>query len=870
MVQPKQTQIHSILQEFPLGTTCEDTQTLLEKMQLKVLTVTMDPKCTGAPPYHIITLEDEREAKSLMALAKQSKELTFEYPSNDKTNHPQIKEKDLKWETGTSSSQRRRAQRLWRQQQRRERKRESKMRPATNRSLTDNWQAKRRPPRQGKRKPMSKASSRQDGKLRIPETRAHTGLSLQNWLKVILLTTLCVALLQVPTHQNLHPQLKKDNKQHYLCTQKDPQSLNCPINNLGGTKSHIVQEEKTNKSISCVLLTKKGRWDILYKEIVENKKGKKKRKPYPPPTIWATLRDLAIEALFIIRLLFKGKSNPIKIIEQNSEKVKIEMVVGKKTKRENKKLNYTFEYKDKQYTTLQIKKVWTVDKILGILKASWELNHKYLRMVYKGGYLAQEDTMDTHNIPTNSTIQIVDNIEEIQNIANNSVFINNSPEPTIKIQINQKQAILQVKRTICNRTQINENEFYLEYKGKYLQDNKYIEDYCIQPYSTIKVIHRGPGGTQNEEPPKPELKIATINLGCKHKNYKEIKTEADKHQLNIIAIQETGCTSSEIGPPQPEAHIKVEGYHAVWNNPTAETLLKNSKRNALDNTQRKDTLTPSQRDRKVRDINSKTKAKARGGTGFLIQNNMKGCCYFKTYNKKKLNGKTTPNTRMLLLKVKREGTPTMYLLNLYLPAAGKAANEKFCNKYLAPLLEKWDKKGTPVTIMGDMNTKLKQSDRWSTKPIKQYTLKHTLLTNILQHPTTPWKDLYSKFSKELKFTRHANINGHEVHTRIDHIIANNEMKSMYTGCDIEELHNLDTDHNWVMASLQMDPSTKDLEYLKVDEESSTRKYKDKNITEETKTDLMLELDHKWPHIQLKLKPFNQQNIQKITQKSPQG
>ena len=40
---------------FEVGATCENTQTLLEKMDLEVLTVTMDPKCTSAPayiPYH--------------------------------------------------------------------------------------------------------------------------------------------------------------------------------------------------------------------------------------------------------------------------------------------------------------------------------------------------------------------------------------------------------------------------------------------------------------------------------------------------------------------------------------------------------------------------------------------------------------------------------------------------------------------------------------------------------------------------------------------------------------------------------------------------------------------------------------------------
>jgi hypothetical protein len=64
-----------------------------------------------------------------------------------------------------------------------------------------------------------------------------------------------------------------------------------------------------------------------------------------------------------------------------------------------------------------------------------------------------------------------------------------------------------------------------------------------------------------------------------------------------------------------------------------------------------------------------------------------------------------------------------------------------------------------------------------------------------------------------------------------------------------------------MASLQISSSILDQEYLKVDEGSNTRIYKDKNLTEKTKRELTDELNRKWPHIQLKLKPFNQHNIQ---------
>ena len=62
---------------FEVGATCENTQTFLEKMDIEVLTVTMNPKCTGAPAYHIITMKDEKEARRLMSLAAKSNPLTI-------------------------------------------------------------------------------------------------------------------------------------------------------------------------------------------------------------------------------------------------------------------------------------------------------------------------------------------------------------------------------------------------------------------------------------------------------------------------------------------------------------------------------------------------------------------------------------------------------------------------------------------------------------------------------------------------------------------------------------------------------------------------------------------------------------------------
>ena len=76
-----------------------------------------------------------------------------------------------------------------------------------------------------------------------------------------------------------------------------------------------------------------------------------------------------------------------------------------------------------------------------------------------------------------------------------------------------------------------------------------------------------------------------------------------------------------------------------------------------------------------------------------------------------------------------------------------------------------------------MNTKLKNADRWSTKPTKNYTLKHSMFIQLLQQKN--WKDLYNTFSKALKFTRHINKLDYEIHTRIDHVLVSPSMRKLY-------------------------------------------------------------------------------------------
>ena len=114
--------------------TCENTQTLMEKMDIEVLTVTMDPKCTGAPAYHIITMKDEKEARRLMSLAAKSNPpllLSYKIPIN---KFHTSQGRDSRWDPNFSSSQRRRVKKKFKGQQGKEKKRRPYRKELTKRS----------------------------------------------------------------------------------------------------------------------------------------------------------------------------------------------------------------------------------------------------------------------------------------------------------------------------------------------------------------------------------------------------------------------------------------------------------------------------------------------------------------------------------------------------------------------------------------------------------------------------------------------------------------------------------------------------------------------------------------------------------------
>ena len=841
---------------FEVGATCENTQTLLEKMDLEVLTVTMDPKCTSAPAYHIITMKDEKEARRLMSLAAKSNPpllLSYKIPIN---KFHTSQGRDSRWDPNFSSSQRRRVKKKSKGQQGKEKKRRPYRKELTKRSWTNKSGIETRPPRLEMIRPMNKVFSRLDGKKRkLGSNHLHKTLFL---LKLILIFTISINFTPttISEKKNLQ-QVKSHNKHPSLLTHDISPNITQFQYPTKGTGQTTGLAEKSRLKVYTFpgKTTKKGIENLPKKEYIEKEKRKRKRKPHLHPTLLSLANFFIFSTFTKLRLLFHKKSYPTNRdsnIDLERKKpglqrdfVAIDLVF------------FPIPYLPKLIEKIQIKYYPdnTVSNIMDNIEKGLEYPMGNMKLVYNNKTLSPYTLMKTHNIPNGAIVEVHPNSTQTPI----PIFVDNCPLPTKILYVDPLATIQSITQRIETTHYIKKEDFYLEHQGKYLKENTNIKQYNIIPYTTIRMIHKGRESTQQFQD-KIEIKIATINLGCQPKNYSILEEEASQKGYSIIAIQETGCTASEIGPPQPEKYIKLKDYRAIWNNPPVETLLKNSKRNSLQKTQDNPTLTLAEKRKKIRHIEGKQKVKSRGGTGFLIHKSIERSCYFKRYNKIKPNGKTTLNTRMHLLKIKIEGEPTLLILNLYLPASGRAANEKFCNRYVLPLLQKWETKQKLITILGDMNTKLKNADRWSTKPTKNYTLKHSMFIQLLQQKN--WKDLYNTFSKALKFTRHINKLGHEIHTRIDHVLVSPSMRKLYTDCDIIEDHELNTDHNWVVATIEMNPQITDETYLTVDEGSNTRIYKDKNLSEETKNKLIEELNWKWPHIQLKLEPLNNHTLQK--------
>ena len=88
-------------------------------------------------------------------------------------------------------------------------------------------------------------------------------------------------------------------------------------------------------------------------------------------------------------------------------------------------------------------------------------------------------------------------------------------------------------------------------------------------------------------------------------------------------------------------------------------------------------------------INNQEKVnKARESIGFLIYKNIVGLYHYKTLKKIKREGKKeTKDIRKMLLKIK-EDRDLIKILGLYLPLESMNKDNKYCRKYVIPLIKK--------------------------------------------------------------------------------------------------------------------------------------------------------------------------------------
>ena len=134
-----------------------------------------------------------------------------------------------------------------------------------------------------------------------------------------------------------------------------------------------------------------------------------------------------------------------------------------------------------------------------------------------------------------------------------------------------------------------------------------------------------------------------------------------------------------------------------------------------------------------------------------------------------------------------------------------------------------------------------------------------------------WGDTFKKLneqSRKYTYTKHERkknkedpllMDEHCTATRIDHIIVSPNMINKILKSDIIQKHYINTDHNPIKCTIQINGNIISTEYQLINEEAYTCKYKDKNLTVETEALLKNNLIKEWHLIDNKIRNWSQES-----------
>jgi exonuclease III len=468
--------------------------------------------------------------------------------------------------------------------------------------------------------------------------------------------------------------------------------------------------------------------------------------------------------------------------------------------------------------------------------------------------------------------------------------------------------VKQIKTKIRQKTGIHEEAQRLSSGTKPLRDHLTLLDYNLQENTTLYLHGNLCGGapttqrkitdffqqgaspktnlttqTSHTKPNDTEVGIASCNLRLNPENFYKLDTLGPKKNWLIIGTEETGLVHDKISHLRSESTITLRNYTPIWHNHTTKELkhqatqkAKKSVNNKInkewavekqkwqfsqstDNPQSKNNLQETRknlikkRQKNLKSLNKDPKITAKGGLSFLVHKSIAGACYEQKIMKTKGNGKQKINHRAQVLKIKKEGQNSIYIMNVYAPTGNKIKNEKFFIQHINPILENWNKTNKTVLLMGDYNCMVKENDHWTSNQNHKRTFtQHKGIKQLKKHG---WTDLYPHYNTTQKYTCKRTVitnnkagnakERHHTQTRIDHIFTNNKATTATTNCDILDNHSINTDHNPIHCTIKLEHNITSTEYLQTDENANTRKWQDKNLTSKQKANLNKEISKRW-------------------------
>src|SRR5205814_193486 len=139
----------------------------------------------------------------------------------------------------------------------------------------------------------------------------------------------------------------------------------------------------------------------------------------------------------------------------------------------------------------------TIKKVVELIENRWQIQRGHTTLQINNKQLPPLQTVENLNIAPHSTINVITNTK--QEIGQDRelipVFVNNTPNPTFKIQFSIENTTAEIKELISLELHTPSSQFYLTHKEKPLQDNTKAKKYNITPYTTIHMTYRLQGGT---------------------------------------------------------------------------------------------------------------------------------------------------------------------------------------------------------------------------------------------------------------------------------------------------------------------------------------------------------------------------------------